>query len=157
MMDGLALMTPIHAAGATIVVLDRKALVLGKGLLSLLSAVFDEERVRIRKRALQGIATAKRRNKRFGRKPKLTAEDATAIRERIRQGNSCTPNRASLPRPPPDHCPHRQGAEPSDMRFVLTQSPRLQKKLNRGYHVRGRGLDNGYSEVGLSARKERCN
>jgi DNA invertase Pin-like site-specific DNA recombinase len=92
MMDGLALMTRIHAAGATIVVLDRKALDLttpmGKGLLSLLSAVFEEERVRIRKRALKGIAEAKRRNKRFGRKPKLTAEEATSIRERLRQGDS---------------------------------------------------------------------
>jgi hypothetical protein len=89
MMDGLAIMNRIHAAGATIVVLDRKALDLttpiGKGLLSLLSAVFEEERVRIRSRALKGIAEAKRRNKRFGRKPKPTAE---AIRERIRQGDS---------------------------------------------------------------------
>ena len=92
MMDGIALMTRIHAAGATIVVLDRKALDLttpmGKGLLSLLSAVFEEERVRIRKRALKGIAEAKRRNKRFGRKPKLTADEATSIRKRIRQGDS---------------------------------------------------------------------
>jgi DNA invertase Pin-like site-specific DNA recombinase len=61
---------------------------MGKGLLGLLSAVFEEERVRIRKRALKGIAEARRRNKRFGRKPKLTAEEATAIRERIRRGDS---------------------------------------------------------------------
>jgi DNA invertase Pin-like site-specific DNA recombinase len=50
--------------------------------------LFAEERVRIRKRAFQGIAEAKRRNKRFGRKPKLTAEEATAIRKRIHDGDS---------------------------------------------------------------------
>jgi DNA invertase Pin-like site-specific DNA recombinase len=92
MMDGLALMARIQAAGATILVLDRKALdlttPLGRGLLGLLSAVFEEERVRIRKRALRGIAEARRRNKRFGRKPKLTAEEATVIRKRIRRGDS---------------------------------------------------------------------
>jgi DNA invertase Pin-like site-specific DNA recombinase len=92
MVDGLALMARIHAAGATILVLDRKALDLttpmGRCLLGLLSAVFEEERVRIRKRALQGIANARRRHKRFGRKPKLSAEDAQAIRTRIRHGDS---------------------------------------------------------------------
>jgi DNA invertase Pin-like site-specific DNA recombinase len=91
-MDGLALMTRIHAAGATIVVLDRKALDLttptGKALLGLLSAVFEEERTRIKARARQGIAEARRRNARFGRKPKLGAEAVAAIRERIRQGGS---------------------------------------------------------------------
>jgi DNA invertase Pin-like site-specific DNA recombinase len=92
MMDGLALMARIHAAGATIFVLDRKSLDLttpmGRGLLGLLSAVFEEERLRIRKRALQRIANARRLHKRFGRKPKLTAEEATAIRKRIRHGDS---------------------------------------------------------------------
>jgi DNA invertase Pin-like site-specific DNA recombinase len=81
-MDGLTLMERIHTAGATILVLDRTALDIttptGRGLLGLLSAVFEEDRVRIRKRTLQGIAEARRRTKRFGRKPKLTAESATA-------------------------------------------------------------------------------
>jgi DNA invertase Pin-like site-specific DNA recombinase len=92
MLDGLSLMTRIHAAGATIDVLDRKALDLttpmGKALLGLLSAVFEEERVRIKARARQGIAEARRRNRRFGRKPKLTAEAAQTIRVRIRRGDS---------------------------------------------------------------------
>lgn len=92
MMDGIALMTQIHAKGATIMVLDRKALDLttpmGKGLLGLLSAVYEEERTRIRARARQGIAEARRNGKTMGRKPTLSAADATAIRGLVREGQS---------------------------------------------------------------------
>ena len=92
MMDGIALMTRIHAAGASIVVLDRKALDLttpmGKALLGLLSAVYEEERTRITERARQGIREAKRNGKMPGRKPKLSATDAAAIRAQIRDGAS---------------------------------------------------------------------
>lgn len=92
MMDGLSLMTQIHAAEATIKVLDRASLDLttptGRAVLGLLSAIYEEERQRIVARAQQGIKEARRRKVKFGRKPKLTAEDATEARRLIRAGKS---------------------------------------------------------------------
>lgn len=88
MMDGIALMTRIHAAEATIAVLDRPALDLttpmGRALLGLLSAVYEEERTRITERARQGLKQARRNGKLPGRRPKLSAADAETIRVRIR-------------------------------------------------------------------------
>ena len=92
MMDGIGLMTQIHAAEATITVLDRKALDLttpmGRGLLGLLSSVYEEERTRIKARAKQGVAEARRNGKTMGRKPKLSAKDASDIRALVRDGQS---------------------------------------------------------------------
>ena len=92
MTDGFDLMSRIYAAGATITVLDRPALDLttpmGRALLGLLSSVYQEERERIVSRARDGIREAKRRNVKFGRKPKLSNTEAIEARKLIREGQS---------------------------------------------------------------------
>jgi DNA invertase Pin-like site-specific DNA recombinase len=85
-------MARIHAIGATIKVLDRPALDLttpmGKALLGLLSSVYQEERERIVSRAQEGIQEARRRNVKFGRKPKLSNTEAIEARKLIQEGQS---------------------------------------------------------------------
>jgi DNA invertase Pin-like site-specific DNA recombinase len=107
MMDGLALMSRIHGAGATILVLDRKALDLttpmGRGLLGLLSAVFEEERERIRKRALQGIANARRLHKRFGSRPRLRMPSESASARARATARSHEPTIARIVKHKEDH------------------------------------------------------
>ena len=92
MMDGVNLMLQIHAKGATISVLDKPSLDLstpiGRGVLGLLSSIYEDERARIVERARQGIAHAKRNKVKFGRKPKLSATDAARALEMIRDGVS---------------------------------------------------------------------
>lgn len=92
MMDGLHLMTQIHAKGATIKVLDRNSLDLttptGRAVLGLLSAIYEEERTRIVTRAQQGLAHAKRNGKKLGPKPKLSAAETAQALDMIREGNS---------------------------------------------------------------------
>jgi DNA invertase Pin-like site-specific DNA recombinase len=92
MTDGFDLMARIHAIGGTIKVLDRPALDLttpmGKALLRLLSSVHQEERERIVSRAKEGIREAKRRNVKFGRKPKLSNTEAIEARRLIQEGQS---------------------------------------------------------------------
>jgi DNA invertase Pin-like site-specific DNA recombinase len=92
MMDGLHLMTQIHARGATIRVLDRNSLDLttptGRAVLGLLSAIYEEERTRIVARAKQGLENARRNGVRFGPKPKLSAADAAHALQLIREGAS---------------------------------------------------------------------
>jgi len=92
MMDGLALMTQIHAKGATIKVLDRASLDLttptGRGVLGLLSAIYEEERARIVTRAKQGLDHARCIGVKFGRKPKLTASEAASALDMLRNGKS---------------------------------------------------------------------
>jgi DNA invertase Pin-like site-specific DNA recombinase len=92
MTDGFDIMSRIHSAGATIKVLDRAALdlssPLGRAVLGLLSSVYQEERERIVARARAGIQEAKRRNVKFGRKPKLTASQAIEARRLVSEGKS---------------------------------------------------------------------
>lgn len=92
MMDGLHLMAQIYAVGATIKVLDRKSLDLttptGRAVLGLLSAIYEEERERILSRAQAGMKEARRRNVRFGRKPKLSNTEAIEARRLIQEGQS---------------------------------------------------------------------
>jgi DNA invertase Pin-like site-specific DNA recombinase len=92
MMDGLNLMTQIHANGATIKVLDRASLDLttptGRAVLGLLSAIYEEERTRIVSRARQGLDHAKRNGKKLGPKPKLSAAEAAQALAMIRKGAS---------------------------------------------------------------------
>ena len=100
MMDGLNLMTQIHAKGATIKVLDRTSLDLttptGRAVLGLLSAIYEEERTRIVSRAKQGLEHARRMGVKFGAKPKLSATQASEALDMIRDGSSYRKTAAAL-------------------------------------------------------------
>ena len=72
MMDGITIMQRVAARGAAIKVLDKPHLdlttKLGQGLLALLSALAEDERERIHKRASDGRRLARKAGVRFGRK-----------------------------------------------------------------------------------------
>jgi DNA invertase Pin-like site-specific DNA recombinase len=63
MMDGVALIERIHARGALIKVLDKPHLDLttpfGRGFIAFLSAMAEDERLRIHKRASEGRVAAR--------------------------------------------------------------------------------------------------
>ena len=92
MMDGLNLMMKVHQQGATIKVLDRTGLDLttpiGRAVLGVISAIAEEERERTLARAAAGRREARRRQVRFGRKPKLKGPDVEVARELLRSGLS---------------------------------------------------------------------
>jgi DNA invertase Pin-like site-specific DNA recombinase len=91
MMDGVHIIERIHARGAMIKVLDKPHLVLttpiGRGFIAFLSALAEDERQRIVKRANDGRAAAGRRGVHMGRKPKLTDLQRRAC-ERVAKGES---------------------------------------------------------------------
>jgi DNA invertase Pin-like site-specific DNA recombinase len=92
MMDGVHLIERIHARGAMIKVLDKPHLDLttpiGRGFIALLSALAEDERQRIVKRANDGRAAARERGVHLGRKPKLTELQRRVARERVAKGES---------------------------------------------------------------------
>lgn len=92
MLDGIAIMERVHSRGASVKVLDKAHLdlttTIGKGLLAFLSALAQDERERIHKRAEGGRIAAKRRGVHMGRKPKLSPERAATARERMARGES---------------------------------------------------------------------
>src|SRR6188474_1831154 len=65
MIDGITIMERIHARGAFVRVLDKPHLDLttpiGRGFLAFLSALAEDERLRIRKRAAEGMKAARAR------------------------------------------------------------------------------------------------
>lgn len=92
MMDGLAIMTRVHDAGASLKVLDRPwdfSSKFGRGLLAFLSALAEEERDRILKRAEQGRQAARRRGQKFERKPKLQPHQIEEAKAMLKDGLSC--------------------------------------------------------------------
>jgi DNA invertase Pin-like site-specific DNA recombinase len=72
MMDGIKTIEHIHARGAFLKVLDKPHLdlitPLGRGFIAFLSAMAEDERERITKRAHEGKAAARRRGVHMGRK-----------------------------------------------------------------------------------------
>src|SRR5215831_5489708 len=92
MMDGVHIIERIHARGAMIKVLDKPHLDLttpiGRGFIAFLSALAEDERQRIVKRANDGRAAARKRGVHMGRKPKLTDLQRRVARERIAKGES---------------------------------------------------------------------
>ena len=78
MLDGIEIIERIAARGAMVKVLDKSHLdlttTMGKGILTFLSAIAQDERERIAKRAREGRAVARTNGVRLGRKPKLTDE-----------------------------------------------------------------------------------
>jgi DNA invertase Pin-like site-specific DNA recombinase len=76
MLDGIQIIQRVAARGALVKVLDKPYLdltsTMGQGILAFLSALAQDERERIVKRAQDGRKAARARGVQFGRKPKLT-------------------------------------------------------------------------------------
>lgn len=93
MMDGVAIIERIHARGALIKVLDKPHLDLttpiGQGFIAFLSALAEDERQRILKRANAGRVEARKRGAKFGRKPKLSERQQAEAKQRLAKGETC--------------------------------------------------------------------
>jgi DNA invertase Pin-like site-specific DNA recombinase len=94
MMDGIQIMQRVAARGAAIKVLDKPHLDLttpiGKGLLGLLSAIAEDERQRIVKRAGEGRKSAKARGVKMGAPSKLSDHQKRKALARLEAGESCS-------------------------------------------------------------------
>jgi DNA invertase Pin-like site-specific DNA recombinase len=84
---------PVTDAPVVIKVLDKPHLdlttPLGRGFIAFLSAMAEDERHRIVKRANDGRRAAKAKGVRFGRKPKLTAHQQAEALKSLDAGVSC--------------------------------------------------------------------
>lgn len=90
MFDGITIMQRVHARGAAIRVLDKPHLDLttriGQGFLAFLSALAEDERERIVRRAADGRRAAAICGKRMGRKPKLNERQQASARRMLADG-----------------------------------------------------------------------
>lgn len=93
MMDGITILQRVALRGATVKVFDKSWLdltsPLGKGILAFLSALAEDERERITRRANEGRAAAKQRGVKLGPKPKLTEHQRKLALKRLASGDSC--------------------------------------------------------------------
>ncbi|SEK87203.1 recombinase family protein [Jannaschia helgolandensis] len=93
MMDGINIIQRVADRSATVKVLDKPWLDLttpmGKGILAFLSALAEDERERITRRANEGRKIAVANGTKFGRKPKLTEHQRRLARERMADGETC--------------------------------------------------------------------
>ncbi len=93
MTDGINIIQRVADREAAVKVLDKPWLDLttpmGKGILAFLSALAEDERERITRRAQAGRTLAKEKGVKFGPKPKLTAHQQEVARERLANGESC--------------------------------------------------------------------
>lgn len=92
MADGIAIMQRVHERGAAIKVLDKPHLDLttkiGQGFLAFLSALAEDERERIVKRAADGRRSAVANGRKMGRKAKLNDWQRATARRMIADGQS---------------------------------------------------------------------
>src|SRR3974377_705248 len=92
MLDGVHIIERIYKRGCLLKVLDKPHLDLttpiGRGFIAFLSALAEDERQRIVKRANDGRTAAKARGAKFGRKPKLDAHQQQEARKRLDAGES---------------------------------------------------------------------
>ena len=92
MMDGMAIIERVSRREAMIKVLDKPHLdlttPLGRGFIAFLSAMAEDERQRIVKRANDGRTAAKAKGIKLGRKPKLTDHQREEARRRLEAGES---------------------------------------------------------------------
>jgi DNA invertase Pin-like site-specific DNA recombinase len=92
MVDGVHLIERIHNRGALIKVLDKPHLDLttpvGRGFIAFLSALAEDERLRILARCNEGLAVAKRKGVKFGRRPKLSEHQQAESIKRLAAGES---------------------------------------------------------------------
>ena len=90
MWDGLQIIKAVIDAGASIKVLDRSYIELetpmGRGFMAMMSAMAEDERLRIIKRTHEGRKIAQGKGVRMGRKPKLTPHQKQEARGRIAKG-----------------------------------------------------------------------
>jgi len=93
MIDGIGIIQRVADRAATVMVLDKPWLDLttpmGKGILAFLSALAEDERERITRRANEGRQIALANGTRFGRKPKLTEHQRELARKRMAKGETC--------------------------------------------------------------------
>jgi len=93
MMDGIAIIQRVARRGAMVKVLDKPWLDLtspmGKGILAFLSALAEDERERITRRASEGRAAAIARGVKLGPKSKLSAHQRELVLSRLAEGDSC--------------------------------------------------------------------
>jgi DNA invertase Pin-like site-specific DNA recombinase len=92
MWDGLQIIKAVIDAGAAIKVLDRPYIDLetpmGRGFMAMMSAMAEDERLRIIKRTHEGRQIARAKGVKMGRKPKLTAHQMKEARQRLAKGES---------------------------------------------------------------------
>lgn len=93
MMDGINIIQRVADRSTSVKVLDKPWLDLttpmGKGILAFLSALAEDERERITRRANEGRQIAIANGTKFGRKPKLTAHQRQLARQRMADGDTC--------------------------------------------------------------------
>lgn len=93
MQDGLNIMQRVADRSALVKVLDKPFLDLttpmGQGILAFMSALAEDERERIIRRATEGREIAKSKNVKFGRKPILSSDQQLLVRDRLSRGESC--------------------------------------------------------------------
>jgi DNA invertase Pin-like site-specific DNA recombinase len=94
MWDGLQIIKTV-IAGASIKVLDRSyidlATPMGQGFMAMMSAMAEDERLRIIKRTHEGRQIARAKGVRMGRKPKLTPHQIKEARYRLAKGEPTRP------------------------------------------------------------------
>ncbi len=92
MMDGIKIIQSVAGRGAMVKVLDKPWLDLttpmGKGLLAFMSALAEDERERINRRAKEGLAIAHANGVKFGPKPKLSTHQQKVALKRLADGDS---------------------------------------------------------------------
>jgi len=92
MRDGLQIIKAVIDAKASIRVLDRSyidlATPMGGGFMAMLSALAEDERLRIIKRTHEGRQLARGKGVKMGRKPKLTPHQSAEARQRIAKGET---------------------------------------------------------------------
>jgi DNA invertase Pin-like site-specific DNA recombinase len=90
MWDGLQIIKAVIDAEAVIKVLDRAYIDLttpmGRGFMAMMSAMAEDERLRIIKRTHEGRQIARAKGVKMGRKPKLTPYQTKEARQRIAKG-----------------------------------------------------------------------
>jgi DNA invertase Pin-like site-specific DNA recombinase len=90
MWDGLQIIKAVIDAGATVKVLDRSYIDLttpmGRGFMAMMSAMAEDERLRIVKRTHEGRQIARANGVKMGRKPKLNAHQIREARQRLAKG-----------------------------------------------------------------------
>jgi DNA invertase Pin-like site-specific DNA recombinase len=92
MIDGIDIIKRINDRGCLLKVLDKPHLdlttLLGRGFIAFLSAMAEDERLRILARCKGGMAAAKANGIRLGRKPKLSEHQRQEAHRRLEAGES---------------------------------------------------------------------
>src|SRR5271156_1531337 len=90
MCDGLQIIKAVIDAGATVKVLDRSYIDLttpmGRGFMAMMSAMAEDERLRIVKRTHEGRQIARANGVKMGRRPKLNSYQTAEARQRLAKG-----------------------------------------------------------------------